>query len=399
MKTMKIIGAVILLLLITVNVHALGITPGRTTINYEDGLEKEIKFAVLNKEGKQMEVSFSLEGELKDYITLFESSVEFGSKEYSKEFKYKINLPEELKNEPGLHTAEIVALEVPKTGGGGTHIGATVAVVSQLYVYVACPGKCIDADFEVSEIKLDGGFDFVVPVVNRGEKKINEASAIIKISSLSGEKINEVKTNTLDIESGARIELLASLDVLSSGEYLAEVDVSYDGESKTFKKQFSVGDQILNIERVWVNEFSLGGIAKFRILIENRWNQDLKDVFANLIIYGDKNSEIANVKSASENIPSLEQKELLAYWDTMGVKEGEYNGKLIIDSEEKEVDKNLVLSVNQNSLEVSGVGYVISGLSGSGLSLTTILLIVIVILIIANILWFVFFRKYMKKRK
>lgn len=386
-----------LVILIIPSISALGITPGRTTIDYELGLETAVSFSVLNSEYKQMRVEFNVQGELADFINLSVEKAEFTTLDYSKDFSYKVKFPDSLKNEPGLHTAEIVALEVPNEGGEGTHIGATVAVVSQLYVYVPCPGKCIEADFNVLETK-EGAVPLIVSVINRGKLKIDEVKATVEIYSTDGKKVATVETNKNSLDSGKRTELSGSWAGGEQGDYKAKVKVSYDKEVSEFEKQFSVGEQMLGIDRVWVSDFKLGGIAKFRILVENRWNEELKDIFANLIIY-DKGYEMANVKSASENLPVSEQKELVAYWDTAGVQEGEYDGKLMIKYGKKSTDKNLLLKVSENSLDISGVGYAVSPKGGKGLSITTIIIAFVIILIVVNLAWFVFFKRAGKFKK
>ena len=58
-------------------VLALGITPGRTTLNYEPGLEANVAFSVLNNEHKNMQVLFMVQGELNDSITLYENMMGF----------------------------------------------------------------------------------------------------------------------------------------------------------------------------------------------------------------------------------------------------------------------------------------------------------------------------------
>ena len=92
-------GAFILIILVIINqAMALGITPGRTTIDFQPGLEKEIEFSVINNEQKDMRVLFRAEGELARYITLkAESSiVEFSASESEKKFAYAVKLPESL---------------------------------------------------------------------------------------------------------------------------------------------------------------------------------------------------------------------------------------------------------------------------------------------------------------
>ncbi|MBU1135889.1 MAG: hypothetical protein KJ559_00045 [Nanoarchaeota archaeon] len=389
----------LLIVLLLQNVSGLGITPGRTTIDFKDGLEKEVEFSVLNNEHKNMQVLLMVQGELNQSVELFDNLVDFMPSEESKQFKYKIKLSSEISKNPGLHTAEIVAFEIPKQTEEGTYVGATLAVISQIYVYVPCPGKCIDAELNVLDAEQNSTITFIVPIINRGKLGIGDARALIDIYTGLNEKIGTIETDSLPIESGARTELSARwfADV-NSGNYIAKVSVFYDGESKSFEKQFSIGKNMLSIESILVNEFNLGEIAKLRILIENKWNKELKDVFANLVVFNHENQVMADIKSATENIPSLSKTELVAYWDTIGVEEGEYDGKLIVKYEKKSADKNLLLKISENNLDITGVGYAIKGNQGKGIDLTMILLIIVIILLVVNLSWFVFFRRIMARK-
>jgi len=396
-KLMVLIGLMMFLL---PSIIALGITPGRTTIDYESGLEREVSFSVLNNEHKNMQVMLMIQGELNASVTLYDGLIDFMPSEESKQFSYKIKLPENIAEEPGLHTVDIVALEVPNAGEKGTFVGATVAVVSQIYVNVPCPGKCIEAELNILDAEQNGTATFIVPVINRGKLGIGEVRAIIDIYSSLNEKIDSIETDYFPIEPGQRTELSGKWDVnVNSGDYLAKVTVFYDGESKTFEKQFSVGAESLSIESILVNNFRLGEIAKLQILVENKWSQELKGVFANMLVYNKDNQVMVDIKSAAEDIPALDKKELIAYWDTVGVDEGEYNGKLMVKYGKKSSDKNLILKVSEDSLDVFGVGYAIRPNGGEGINMVTILTVLVIILLIANLSWFVFFRRIMGKKK
>jgi len=393
-------GILLVVLLSLPRATSLGMTPGRTTIDYQQGLEKEVAFSVLNNEHKNMQVLLMVQGELNDSVTLFDSLVEFSASEESKQFKYKVKLPDRIAKDPGLHTAEIVALEIPKAGAGGTYIGATVAVVSQLHVQVPCPGKCIEADLNVFDAEENSTATFIVPVINRGKLGIGEVRASIEIYTPLNQKIATVETDYYPLEPGKRTELTGKWEVnVPRGDYLAKVTVFYDGESKAFEKKFSVGTQALTIESILVNNFQLGEIAKLQILVENKWNQELKSVFANLLVYNKDNQVMADVKSAAEDIPPLTKKELLAYWDTVGIEEGIYDGKLMVVYGEKSADKNLVLKVSENSLDITGVGYAIRPKGGKGVNITTILIVIVILLLVVNLAWFIFFSRFMKNRK
>ena len=134
------------------------------------------------------------------------------------------------------------------------------------------------------------------------------------------------------------------------------------------------------------------------ILVENKWNTELKSVFANLFVYNDQEQVMADIKSAAENIPSLSKKVLVAYWDTVGVEEGEYNGKLMVVHGQKSMDKHLVLKVSEDALDVFGVGYTIQPKGGRGIDMTTILVILVILLLVVNLAWFVFYRRNLKKK-
>jgi hypothetical protein len=387
------------IILILPNVLSLGITPGRTTFNYEPGLEKEVEFSVLNGEHKNIQVMLTVQGELNGSVTLYQGLVDFLPSEESKSFKFKFKVPEGIGNAPGLHTAEIVALEVPKANSQGTFVGATVAVVSQIHLYVAYPGKYLDADLNVLDAEQNGTATFIVPIINRGKLGIGSARAVIDIYTSLNEKIGSIETDTLAVDAGQRTELSAKWNVnYPSGNYNAKVTLFYDGETRSFEKAFGVGEQALTIESLLVNNFRLGEIAKLQILVENKWNQQLEGVLANLVVYNNENQIMADIKSATESVPALSKKELIAYWDTVGVNEGEYSGKLMVKYGQKSSDKNLVLKVTEDSLDIFGVGYAIRPKGGKGTSLTTILLILVILLLLVNLAWFVFFRRIIGKR-
>ena len=398
-KIVLLAFSALILISIMANISALGITPGRTTFNYEFGAQKEIEISVFNNEHKNMRISMAVGGELRDYVSLSENSAVFTSVDESKTFKYSIKLPDGIEKSPGLHTAEIIVTEAFSETGGGTQVGATIAVVSQIYIYVLCPGKCIDADLSVDNVEQNGTANFVVPVINRGKQRIENAKATIDIY-FGDNKIATLETNSASIESKSRTELTGSWKAnVSEGDYTARVKVSYDGESKEFEKVFSVGKQTLTIEEVYVNNFRLGEIAKLIIMINNKWNKEISSVYANLIVYNNDNQVMADVKSSSESIPAMSKKELVAYWDTVGIQEGQYNGKLMIMYDKKSTDRKLVLKISENSLDISGIGYAINSAGGKGLSLTTILIILVAILLAGNLAWFIFFRKKAGKKQ
>lgn len=178
-----------------------------------------------------------------------------------------------------------------------------------------------------------------------------------------------------------------------AGNYIAKVSLFYDGETKTFQKSFTIGDKKLEVKSIYVNDFRLGDIIKLHIIVENDWNEDLEGVFANLFVYNSRGNIMADVKSSSERVPKTEKKELIAYWDTAGVEEGEYDAKLRVVYDRGVADTDLRLKVGQNSLDIFGVGYAIRPEGDGGIDIVMILVALIIILLLMNFAWFVFLKR------
>lgn len=379
-------------------VSAIGITPGRTTINFEPNLQKEVSFSVTNSEQKEMSVIFYVRGELKRAVSLSQDRAGFLPGESSKSFNYVVSLPEQL-DRPGLHTAEIVAQEVPEGAEEeGTVLGSTIAVVTQLYVYVPYPGKYLEFDVEVIEASPGQSTTFLIPMINRGNLNIQKIKT--KIEIYSGEiLIDEFELGNTGVLAGERKELTGTWDTgMDVGRYKARIILNYDGEEKIIEKEFNIGEAKLEIELITVKDFQLGEIAKFNILVNNKMNHEVKDINVNMVVYGAEKNVIADFRSANYDAPSLSRIEMLAYWDTEGIDEGIYDGKLILRYGSEKDEKNVKVEVTEDSIVVTGItGKVIVQKDG-GFNLTTILIILIVILVLGNILWFFVFKR-LKRRK
>lgn len=389
----------IIIFLTMSNISAIGITPGRTTFNFEPGMQQEIPFSIVNTEHKDMSVVFILKGELAEYITLKQTFTKFTSEEGSKSFSYVVNLPSDIR-EPGLHEGEIVALEMPEDlGGAGAFVGATVSVASQLHVYVAYPDKYVDAQVNIVEGD-EGSTVFLIPIINRGELGIVNVRATIDIYTALNEKITTLETNSQSLNSLERKELAVSWNEnINPGKYFAVITILYDNEVLKLEKEFNVGKKILDILEVVVRDFSLGEIAKFNALVENKWAEELKEVFLNILVYNPRGDIMADFKSPTYDIPGLSKSEMVAYWDTGGVSEGTYDGKLILKYGKASTDKNIQMKISDDSLEVIGITGHVLVKSGEGFNLNNMLLILVIFLVLVNIIWFLVVRRLLTKKK
>jgi len=391
----KIITIFVMVLLFATMVKAIGVTPGRTTLNFEPGLEKEVKFTVLNNEHKDVKLAIYARGTLADYVEIPTGEVELKAEEDSKELIYKVKLPEEME-EPGLHEAEIVIREVTiGKGEKDISIGAMQAVITQLHAYAPYPGKYIViARVDIVERKTSNEILFFVPLINFGEEDVKSAKATITLMDMYGNIIEEIGTDEQPVPAKGRAELKASMDSskLTAGIYEAIVEVVYDGLTTVAKSAFYTDDFLLVPLDISVRDFTLGEIAKFNILVENIGNAEIRDAYS-LMLLDKEGRDIANLKSVPVDFKPFEKKEIASYWDTKDVKAGEYGGEFILRYGDKSDERAVRTVVEKNSIktEIIGVtGYAIreEGLAPEGASP---LIYVIIILVIMNIGWFVFY--------
>lgn len=402
MKRKNIIGKGILILLILIlfssSVFSIGITPGRTTINFESGLEKTIPFSVINNEKKNMDVILWVEGDLAEYVTLEETLISFSSNEDAKELSYRVELPNEIEI-PGEHSAEIIAREMPKEkDSSGYYVGATAAVATQLLVRVPYPGKYAEIKLNVVGGDGDNPVNFYIEVLNFGEEDISNAQAVIEVKGPTNEVIATIETDAKSILSKKRDELVGTwIPDVNPGVYHAVAILDYDGKKARAEKNFNVGDLRIDILSIETDRFRLGEIAKFDILVESKWNEQINGVYAQTLIKDDENI-VADFKSASVNVPAFEQTGMTAYWDTEGVKEGEYDGSIILHYEGKTTEKKLEASIGLNSFRANLIGgRAINVGGGDGFKISNLLILLVVVLIIINMAWFMYFNKKIMK--
>ena len=389
------------LILFSINgIFAVGITPGRTTINFEPGLHKNIYFTILNQEHKPLSLEFFVKGEMTNYVKLEQKTAFISESETSKDFYYTINLPNK-QIDPGMHDVEIIARVVPSSVNSSESFAkATLAVVTQLHIFSPYPGKYVDAELKVTSIPGQK-INFLIPVTNRGNEDIENISAKINIYSLDDKKVETLNSNSFSLRAGESKEFLVNLDsVLPPATYKAVAEISYDGKKLNKQILFDVGKLAMQVTKIEIKNFVLGGVAKFNATVENDWGDDLKNVYLKIVVYNSSGGDLADFKSQVYDVPARSKKNMIAYWDTSGVKQGDYNGKVILkygQYSEKSIEKEVQIKVSENDIEVVGLtGHVVSVSSGK-FNLNNFLIIIIIVLVIINIVWFVVIKKLKNK--
>jgi hypothetical protein len=392
-----------LIVLITGEVTALGITPGRTTFDFDPGTERKVDFSVINSGNKDMDLIVLVQGELNESISVSEVSFSMSSSEESRSLSYNILIPSTLT--PGLHNSEILVIQLPgKSPTSEAFLGAAVGVATQVRIFVPFPGKYAEASLNVIGPEENGEITFVIPVVNRGKLDLTRVRGTIDIFSSLNEKVATVDANEIQVQSEKRGEIVVVWDSgeVLPGPYRAIATVLYDEDVLTLEKEFNIGTRLLELLGIEVNDFSLGGIAKFEMFVENKWGEDLTGVYAQMQVHNDEGEVMADFKSSTYDIPPLSKTLITSFWDTDGVREGTYESSLFLKYGQSSEQQDFKLEVSDTNINVIGIGYVISSSGGGGSAngmLVTVLIIVLVVLVILNLLWFLVLRKKLSRRK
>ena len=402
MRFNNLIKIVMILIVITIlfkEVNAIGVTPARNTVNFEANTKQSYTFTILNNENKEFNALIFIRGNLNNTIILPVSLVEFKSTDTQKTFTYELNFGNDL-GEPGTHEGEIVIMELPPNiRQGGTFVGAVTSVILQIRVNVPYPGKYAKAELKVTESKANEYVSFLIPVYNLGVEDISNAKATIDIFGPTNEKIASIQSNELAIKSKDFRELTAKWTAkINPGKYYGVANVNYDGKIARAETVFGVGSLNIEILEVSVKDFRLGGVAKFDILLENRWNEEVKGIYAEMFVSNENGDDIANFKTATIDIDSLSKGTLNGFWDTAGVKEGTYNIRIVLHYQDKSSEKLLKAFVTLNAIRTQFGGITAEAVGGVGIGKESILTFVLVVLVGINIAWFVYFKRREKKK-
>ena len=375
--------------MLATNIYSLGIAPAKTTFDFAPNTVKEGYFRIITDESP-VKVVFTKEKELGKYIELENDVMILEQKETWVNFK--LNLPEDLP--PGERKGGILVLQIPKDTGQENVVMAAPAVVHLVKVNVPFPGKYVTGKLFITNTKVNDPVLFTLALVNWGKEKVENAKATIVIKGPTNEEVAVMHTDTVSISPNQEVKLLTTWQTENPGTYYAEVVVEYDGKTHKMSQSFNVGSLDLEIERIIVDNFKIGQIAKLDIYLRNKWNKPL-NVEGRVEIFKD-NDLVSSFNTIPVNILERSTGIMNAYWNTEGVDVGEYDISVKAQYEGKVSEKTFtsVVSIDQIQFKEFSAGKVIGTESNN----TTILVLAVLVLIILNIFLFIYIRKKLQNK-
>lgn len=378
-------------------VLGLGVIPSSQEISYDSGKVSTHQLKLVNNDERQTQVLLYVEGELSQHVNLQESVVDFAQGEKEKIITYTFSHPENFAHQ-GKYEAKIVAREIPPSG---SQIAASLSVVSKVILVIPYEGTYAQMRLFVGKFETGKEGNFVIEVNNLGTLDITQAQAFVSIRETRSNKVVEELSSVEERISvdGKKHFTLPWTPHVAKGTYTAVARIAYDGNTIEDQKVFSIGEQIVSVQGISVDNFNLGGVAKFDLLLRNEWNDIIEGVYAQVSVYdGSELYESSVTQTVTLN--ALEEKVVNAYWDTDKVVPGAYDLVVTLFYNGFTKEQRFPIVVTQNSIDTGLSGNVIGSTSETKeektLNAVYILIILVVIVLALNIM---LLRRFMKKRQ
>lgn len=368
-------------------VSAYGIAPAKSDFEFNEEIQKG-RFRVIVDE-IPTKIVLTKEGELAEYIKL--SKDVFVAEEFETWVDFEIRFSKELNS--GERSGGIMALMIPKDTPKENIIVATTAVMHKVRVNVPYAGKYLIGKMYISNTEISEPTIFTIAVANYGKESVKNVKANIVIKGPTNEEIISLNTDEQSVDPTKETKILGIWQPDNPGTYVAEATVEYDGKILHLKQQFDIGKLEIEIEKIQVNNFKIGQIAKLDIYLRNKWNKPFQvggkvEIFKNNKLVSAFNSVPIDINEKSTAV-------MESYWNTEGIEVGEYDITVKASYEGKLVEKTMSSIVNINDIQFKDLisGQVVKDKDNSKIAL---LIALVFILIISNIFLFIYISKKIK---
>jgi hypothetical protein len=357
---------------------AVGISPGSVTLSFKPNETQEFSFSILNHELTGFNISLSKAGELADYISLEETSVDVGSQDFSTLITASIFSSSDLS--PGLHQGRIRI--VPKPAAGSGAVSALVAPEFLVSIRVPYPEKYAAVQLEVHETKPGDPIPIFLLFDNQGNEDILRAGGAISIFGPDGVLLQNRIASDVNVPKDylGRSEAFPKV-ALAAGEYRAVVQAYYDGIKSNSSLDFAIGTQTIVVEQLYDRTIFTGEISKVSLMASNEWNKNTSA--RGFVALADKKSEMPVVAFRPG-----EKKVLSWFVDTAGLSPGTYNLTLSFEVLGSGVVSSRTYQVQLLEKPAAGQAFPIGKVKISTIIWTTLAVLIFVTMLVSLILFF-----------
>jgi hypothetical protein len=318
---------------------ALGLSPVKTIVDFEPGASSTHGFNLISTVNREMDLSFRVDGALKDYITLSQDTMHFESGQSSQSLGFSLDLPNNLP--PGPQEGYIIIEEMPSQDAGGSTLSATFQMYHRVIVSAPYPEKHAEAGLSVAA----SGEDISITTVVRNVGTMDISSLRVRFDVFDGDELLDYYVaDDEELKAGSEKEFIMLVEKGSArpGEYTINSTVDYDGNLIPLSKGMKIGKpyvEIMEYDQVFVSD----QINRFDVAFMNKWN---RPVTAFAVIHISREGEkVSEIKTISFETPPWRKEIITAYLDARKIEPGEYDASLTAHYENMTSEKQFTINV------------------------------------------------------
>lgn len=296
---------------------ALGISPAGKRYDFVPNQVIKVDYTVITDDPLK-EIEIYLDGDLAQYAV--------ASKNYtvgSTIFTVTLTLPNYI-DKPGQNTLAVVAREIPSDD---QFLGTAITIGVLLKVFVPYPGRYIEASLNIPDGNIDELIPAEVSVTNRGVEDLN-VSIELDIFSKDGQHKEKIifQNEFIETTQNKLFRKLINSSNYRPGDYYGVANINY-GNSLSINDSFRLGSLFVNLTD-YTREVKKGGIQRYTLDIQSRWNGALREVFADVNVSNGKEEEI--FRTPSIELIAWSDGELVGFLDTTDLS-GKYDVNITLN--------------------------------------------------------------------
>mgnify|MGYP001581579138 CR=1 FL=1 len=288
---------------------SLGISPAKEEIDFTPGAVHTFNF-IVSSDDPNKKIKIYFDGDLAEYaVSNVEDIVGSG------EVIVTLTLPNSI-DPPGDHALYFRAIESPPEG---EFLGSRIDIGAFVKVFVPYPGHYALLYMDFPDGNVGEIINVGLAVYNKGTQPLNLRRSKVEIySSQTFVKTLDLPDIDLSFAGGYNHRYSFNSSELLPGEYFSIASVETPEVWQT-NGTFRIGSLFMNITYFTTN-ISGNSIQPFFINVQNLWNNDAKDVYANVNITNSSGQSVAYMRTPSVNFAKWEQKVIQGFIDPTGLK-------------------------------------------------------------------------------
>lgn len=229
------------------------------------------------------------------------------------------------------------------------------------------------------------------PNVNVGEDVLlevelfgREGESVIVSSRIEvykdGKIIEVIDIGDVEVISEKELSVEVFLDTsnYSAGDYLAVAFADYDNRSVSVKNPFRLGEFLVRLVN-YTKSFRENEIDRFEILVENLWDDDMGEVYAEVNVL---DFDLVNFATPSESLGAWESVVLVGFLDMSKIDGDSFEAEIVLHYDDGSISEIVELDV------IMGFDYVF----------WAVRLVIIVVLVFLVWRWVIFVRRFRDRK-